>query len=193
MTKTSVSTNLLKMFFVYNSWDWETTCSITKINVRLVQTTSSTSSQLSSTFTCQLQMHQKPSKPRRLLSRKVGQICYRTVNVRVCFGPDTPGNTNQLGLVCRSVGSGSRAAERSSLPVWKSVWWSRAWGLLLPQPVGQSGLPAGEGSWGAPATFYSCMNTLQYSSSTATLVFTSDRLFTKCFSYVFICKLLRTL
>lgn len=49
--------------------------------------TSSTSSQLSSMFACQLQMHQKPFKPRRLLSRKVGQICYRTVNFRVCFGP----------------------------------------------------------------------------------------------------------
>lgn len=159
--------------------------------------TSSTSSQLSSMFTWQLQMHQKPFKPRRLLSKKVGQICYRTVNFRVCFGPkskpDTTHNTYHLGLVCRSAGSGSRAAERSSLPVWKSVWWSRAWGLLLPHPVGQSGLPAGEDSRGTPATCHSCMNTSQYSSSTTTLVFISDCLFTKCFSYVFICKSLRTL
>lgn len=86
-----------------------------------------------------------------------------------------PQATHHLGLVCRSAGSGSRAAERSSLHVWKSVWWSRAWGLLLPQPVGKSGLPAGEGSWGTHATFHSCMNRSQYSSSTTTLVFFNIR------------------
>lgn len=79
-------------------------------------------------------------------------------------------NTCHLGLACRSVESGTRAVEGSSLPVWKSVWWSPAWGLSLPQPVGQSDLPAGEGSWGTPAIIHSSMNTFQYSSSTTTSV-----------------------
>lgn len=59
--------------FASNSWDWETTSSITKANVPLVRMTSSTSSQLSSMLPCQPQMHQKLIRLHRLRSRKVGQ------------------------------------------------------------------------------------------------------------------------
>lgn len=48
--------------------------------------TSSTSSQSSSMFPCQLQMRQKPIKLHRLLSRKVGWFCSSTVILVVCFG-----------------------------------------------------------------------------------------------------------
>lgn len=132
--------------------------------------TSSTFCQSSSMFPCQPQMHQKPIKLHRLLSRKVGCFCSRTVILVVCLGLKSKSepmcNTCHLGLACRSVEAGTRAVEGSSLPVWKSVWWSPPWGLSLPQPVGQSNLPAGEGSWGTPALIHSSMNTFQYSSST---------------------------